>query len=89
MEVFKYIQLLILGFLSLGTTVFAQEAAQILWASELIDFSSQYGENGFSASQALGLPDTSPKGNSRSAVAWSPELENGGEEFIALRFPKA
>ena len=57
------------------------------WASEVVDFSSQYQSSGdYAAAQVLGEPNDSGCGyNVRS---WIPKEENKGYEFLRVRFAK-
>jgi hypothetical protein len=54
------------------------------WASSVLGFSSQYTSGPWSASQAIGQPDTPFYGDTSSA--WAPVPENGTHEFISLGF---
>jgi hypothetical protein len=54
------------------------------YASSVIAKSSQYGENSYSAQQAVGLPDTLEYGDRPSA--WAPLWINGTLEYITLGF---
>ncbi|MEM7390722.1 MAG: hypothetical protein AAF492_00120 [Verrucomicrobiota bacterium] len=49
--------------------------------------SSQYGETGWSASQATGKPDTTRSGDYKTA--WAPKVQDGGEEWLELDFSYA
>lgn len=57
-----------------------------LWqdANSVIDFSSQYSSTSWSASQALGAPDTFAYGDSRDA--WAPGSINGTTESLTVGF---
>ena len=57
------------------------------WASEVIDFSSQYGSSDWAATQVLGKPNTA--GCADVKTAWAPKRENSGNEFVRVRFAKA
>lgn len=57
------------------------------WASRVIDFSSQFGQDGWSPQQALGEPDVFVYGD--VLRAWAPLSENGTLEFIAVGFDRA
>mmetsp|Transcript_11371 Transcript_11371/g.17442 ORF Transcript_11371/g.17442 Transcript_11371/m.17442 type:complete len:1263 (-) Transcript_11371:420-4208(-) len=73
------------------------------WANKVGRFSSQFSscgsdcsswnnpackceEEGWAASQILGPPDAFPD-YARSELAWTPSLEDNGDEFIELEFP--
>jgi len=66
---------------------FLQSKAQaILWADEVIEFSSQKSPKAFAATQALGKPSRYPN-PSFSTCAWSPEFaEFRNTEFIHIGF---
>ena len=54
------------------------------WASEVVDFSSQYNKADWFATQALGKPDMSSC--KKAQFAWAPSKENEGIEFLRVRF---
>ncbi len=65
--------------------------AQVQWANEVVAFSSQNTsliKQQSKASQVLGKPNKLPSFGS-SFVAWSPETDERGEEFITVSFAKA
>ena len=68
-------------------------SAQVQWASKVIDFSSEYNkdipENStrYSASQALGYPNTMKYGV--SYLAWAPGKSQAGRESITVEFKNA
>src|SRR6267142_1822994 len=53
-------------------------------ASSVIDFSSQFSADAWSAAQALGAPNTSSYGDISSA--WAPSSKNGSQESITVGF---
>ena len=54
------------------------------WASEVVEFSSQYADSDYAATQVLGEPDvTSCSDNGR---AWAPGDSNAGNEYVRVRF---
>ena len=57
------------------------------WASEVVDFSSQYGSQDWAATQVLGEPNTPSCSDARTA--WAPGPKNSGNEFVRVRFAKA
>ena len=57
------------------------------WASEVVDFSSQYGSPSWAATQVLGEPNT--RGCSDAKTAWAPGPKNSGNEFVRVRFAQA
>lgn len=59
--------------------------AQVEWAVEVLQVSSQYSAKEWSADQVLGAPNVLPSYGS-SPVAWSPRRSNEGTEFIMVRF---
>ena len=63
------------------------EAQQIIWANEVMDVSSEFGESEYSSKKILGSPDAmlvgAKKGNS-----WRPAVQNA-ESFITVSFPKS
>ena len=58
------------------------------FANSLVDFSSQYSANNFSAIQALGTPNVFPV-NNFSPNAWVSSSADGQREFLELSFPNA
>ncbi|MDD1429285.1 cadherin repeat domain-containing protein, partial [Dolichospermum sp. ST_sed9] len=54
------------------------------YANSVIGFSSQYTTTSWSASQALGAPNTFAYGD--ITTAWAPVLQNGASEFFTLGF---
>ena len=61
------------------------QAQNIQWASEVVEYSSQYMSTKYSADQVLGQPNSFPKGGD-SKVSWSPKTEDGKLEFIKVKF---
>ncbi len=57
------------------------------YASEVIEFSSQYTSRSWSANQVLETSNTFYYGD--RTTAWAPRTRDGGQEFITVRFPKA
>jgi len=75
---------LIYCFVLLNTTLFAQ---QVQWSSKILDFSTQFDTNDFSAVKLLGPPDVPSEGG-RHPNAWmakSPDTR----EFISVGFDTA
>ncbi len=73
-------------FLLAIVTPFISCAQNIIWASKVITFSSQYAAKQYSANQALGKPNVLPQGKD-SPCAWSPLKElNRDPEFIHVEF---
>ncbi|MFT6865540.1 MAG: OOP family OmpA-OmpF porin [Cyclobacteriaceae bacterium] len=66
------------------TILLAQET--IVWGSEVIDVSSEYGRLGYSAIQALHKPNVLPSGGD-NPNAWRPKNDND-EQFIIVSFDK-
>ena len=60
-------------------------AQNIQWASEVVEFSSQYMSTKYSATQVLGQPNSFTKGGD-SKLSWSPKEEDGKLEFIKVKF---
>ena len=59
---------------------------QMQWASEVIDKSSQYGPDIYSAQQALGVPNAI-NGNSTAMMAWAPgKKESSLGEHLHVRY---
>ena len=71
-----------LPFMLLAATAVGQD---VQWASELLRYSSQHSPKQFSAKQVLGKPNVPIVGGS-SPVAWAPSMENGGMEYVHVRF---
>lgn len=63
-----------------GSTV----AQDVQWASQVIEYSSQYGDKAFSAKQVLGKPNSLTYG--KSMVSWAQSSEEAGKEFIKVGF---
>jgi len=55
------------------------------WATEVIDFSSQYSTSRYSAAQTLDMPNVLTYGD--RATAWTPASQNGTTEHITVGFP--
>ncbi|MCB9230802.1 MAG: OmpA family protein [Bacteroidia bacterium] len=80
-NIFTLFLILIFG----GTGVYAQE---VLWASKVLGFSSQYEDKKFSAEQILGKPDVLPEYKD-SPCAWSPfKDQNKEEDWIKVGYQK-
>ena len=78
------------GILAIGLVVsilFETQGQQIIWANEVMEVSSEFGESDFSSKKALGSPDAMTVG-ARKQNSWRPAIENE-EEFITLAFPKS
>ena len=74
---------LILFFLWIAVSIKAQH---VQWGAEVIAFSSQYSNEGWSAEQALGVPNALGNPN-LYRLAWSPKKEeNAVNEYIRVRF---
>lgn len=67
-------------------SVFFAAGAQetVVWSSEVIDISSEYGRLGYSAIQALHKPNVLPNGGD-NPNAWRPKNDND-EQFIVVSF---
>lgn len=71
---------------------FANHAqAQVQWASNLIDFSSEYKDDlirsnstRWSATQVLGYPNSTKYGTSQ--LAWTPQRQDGSKEYVTVGF---
>ena len=59
------------------------------WASEVVEFSSQYQAQSWAAAQVLGEPNNATCRGTNDTTVWYPLLENAGNEFIRVRFAKA
>jgi len=74
------LHILLLGF------ILPLSAQQVQWASEVVDKSSQYGNEVYSAKQALGIPNAI-NGNSTEMMAWAPGREASSlGEHLHLRY---
>ncbi len=63
-------------------------AQNVQWANEVLDFSSEYGDDDFSANQALGVPNALGSPN-LYRMAWAPKKEESATgEFIRVSFSK-
>jgi len=60
-------------------------AQNIQWASEVVEFSSQYMSTKYGANQVLGQPNSFPEGGD-SKLSWSPKTEDGKLEYIKVKF---
>ena len=68
-----------------------QSFTQVQWANEVVEFSSQntgLAKQQCKASQVLGKPNKLPAVGS-SLVAWVPEMDDKGIEYITVSFKKA
>ncbi len=63
-------------------------AQQVQWAAKVLRYSSQYGKKQYSAAQVLGKPNVLPN-YGESPVAWAPESEDRGREFVWVEFNEA
>lgn len=59
-----------------------------LWATSVLEVSSQYGEHDWSASQVLGAPDVYPASGD-NVKAWASMNADGKDEFIEVGVPAA
>jgi len=66
---------------------YAAQAQEVQWASELINYSSQFGEKQYAAKQVLGKPNVLPN-LGLSPNAWSPAKKDK-KEFLEVGFKKA
>jgi OOP family OmpA-OmpF porin len=65
-------------------TLKAQET--VVWASQVIDVSSEFGLMGYSATQALHKPNVFPAGGD-NPNAWRPKVDNN-EQYIVVAFDR-
>jgi outer membrane protein OmpA-like peptidoglycan-associated protein len=72
------------AFLSLN----ALSAQQVQWAHEVVSYSSQWDTKSCDAAQVLGYPNAETL-NSKCEFCWAPSNEDGGKEFIRVRFENA
>jgi hypothetical protein len=59
---------------------------EVVWASRVIDHSSQYQPDSWSSRQVLGPPDA-PSGGADSPNAWASSGADTGPEFLEVAFP--
>ncbi len=78
----------IIFFISLAFLFASLHAQNVQWASKLLRYSSQYGKKQYSAAQVLGKPNVLPN-YGESPVAWAPESEDRGREFVWVEFEEA
>lgn len=58
----------------------------VVWASALVDHSSEYSTSRNAAGDVLGPPDVFPLSGDRDG-AWASAATDGGEEWVTVRFP--
>jgi hypothetical protein len=58
----------------------------VVWASAMVDHSSEYSATRNAASDVLGPPDVFPLSGDRDG-AWASAATDGGEEWVTVRFP--
>jgi tetratricopeptide (TPR) repeat protein len=63
------------------------ETLRVIWASELVDYTTQYDSPSWAADQVLGLPDVYPDSGDR-AEAWAPEGTSDTFEWVTVRFSR-
>ncbi len=61
----------------------------VLWSDTLLEFSSQFGQVGYAASQVLGVPNTPPGLRGGGPTSWSPAEPGTGLEFVRVGFAAA
>lgn len=71
-----------------NTTVDSMAAAGTVWASAVVERSSQYEDDDNAAERALGAPDVYPR-HADDPHAWAPDWSDLGPEWITVRFPRA
>ncbi len=70
-------------------SIWTSNGQEVQWASDVDDFSSQYGTSDYSAKQVLGVPNAMT-GKNLSHMAWVPKKENNAvPEFIKVSFRNA
>lgn len=75
-------------FVLLYTKVYSQTKDEILWANEVLSYSSQYFENKrYSAREVLGEPNSMLPGGQLAATAWYPYTRNA-QEYVWVKFSK-
>ena len=60
-------------------------AQKVQWASEVLKYSTQYGQKAYSAEQVLGKPNVLPS-YGQSNVAWAPSRPNSKREYLWVKF---
>ncbi len=65
-----------------------QTTEVLQYASEVTSFSSQYTDDNWAATEALGPPDVFPD-HADNVHAWASLTANGQREYLTLRFPQA
>ena len=60
--------------------------AQVRWAEEILEYSSEYSSTAYAAAEAVGKPNTPPGLQEPAPQAWSPLQADAVEEFIRLGF---
>ncbi|MFN8395368.1 MAG: hypothetical protein U0176_12055 [Bacteroidia bacterium] len=79
----------IIAFTAMLLSVAALNAQTVLWASKVVNKSSEYSPTQFSAAQILGKPNVFPNPR-ESPCAWSPlHQDSQKREFIEVEFEKA
>jgi len=75
----------VLTYLDMGAYEVQESTPGLMqWADSVINFSSQFGDTGWSAAQALWAPNTLVYGD--FPTAWAPSSQNGTVETITLGF---
>lgn len=72
--------------LAIGTCIVSQAQETVVWGSEVVDVTSEYGRLEYSAIQALHKPNVLPSGG-ENPNAWRPNNDNN-EQFIVVSFDK-
>lgn len=73
--------------LAAGMSSGVQAAPTSEWASSVLGFSSQWSSGSWSATQALGAPNTFAYGD--ILTSWAPAPVNGSQEYLTLGFATA
>jgi len=69
----------------LPTSALSSLAATARWASGVVRYSSQYSNDNWAATQALGYPNTLPRyGDAKTA--WASQTQDGQREYLELSF---
>lgn len=63
------------------------ETLHVIWASELVDYTTEYDSPSWAADQVLGPPDVYPDSGDR-AEAWAPEGTQDTFEWVTVRFSR-